>query len=71
MYSFQWFWMNFTFIFPYLFGAMIVTAKAEKKRFWLLGYLLSFLILWGWTFLWEYICSIVPDEVGDNIFFLY
>lgn len=69
MYDFQWFWMNFTFIMPFLFGVLMVLAKVRKKKFFLLKILVVTLIFWAWIFLWQFIIESLPDIISNNIFF--
>ena len=67
MYSFYWFWMNATFFVPFFFGALLVLANVEKKKYWLVKSIVMFLVLSGWSFAWQAILYHLPSAFAQNI----
>lgn len=69
MFTHVWFWMNFTFVTPFLFGTLLLLPKIQKrKQFWIKT-AATYIVLWAWTILWTWITKIVPDSVSSNMFF--
>ena len=67
MYSFLWFWMNFTFVFPFFFGAILVLKNVEKESHWYLKTAVSFLGFIGWMFLWQFVICSVDSSLSKSI----
>lgn len=71
MFSHAWFWMNFTFVTPFLFGTLLLLPKIQKRKLFWVKTLGTYAALWGWTILWTWIVKTVPGSVSSNMYFTH